>query len=98
MLLFICLVSSNQQNSAYVCVSGGGVDMTNVEFIIGSTDSYWTRDYGPWWVIDGNGAYSIVDFTYNRPRPNDNQAPSKVAQHLGVPYYSLTLCQLVAIT
>ena len=83
-----CLVSSSQQNSAYNSMSSGGVNMSNVEFIIGSTDSYWTRDYGPWWIIDGNGDIGIVDFSYNRPRPNDNQAPYKVSQYLDVPYYS----------
>jgi len=83
-----CLVSSNQQNSAYNSMNNADVNMSNVEFILGSTDSYWTRDYGPWWITDGNGDFGIVDFTYNRPRPNDNQAPSKVSQHLDVPYYS----------
>ena len=83
-----CLVSSSQQNSAYNSMNSGNVNMDNVEFILGSTDSYWTRDYGPWWVIDGNGDYAVVDFTYNRPRPNDNEAPYKVSEHLDVPYYS----------
>jgi agmatine/peptidylarginine deiminase len=87
-LVVYCLVSSNQQSSAYNSMNNADVNMSNVEFIIGSTDSYWTRDYGPWWITDGNGEFGIVDFTYNRPRPNDNQAPSKVAQHLDVPYYS----------
>ena len=53
-------------------MNNSGVNMNNVEFILGPTDSYWTRDYGPWWVIDGQKNMSIVDFTYNRPRPNDN--------------------------
>ena len=83
-----CLVSNNLENSAYNSMNNGGVNMDNVEFINGSTDSYWTRDYGPWWVVDGNGDIGIVDFTYNRPRPNDNQAPYKVANHLDVAYYS----------
>ncbi len=83
-----CLVSSSQQNSAYNSMNSGNVNMENVEFILGSTDSYWTRDYGPWWVVDGNGDMGIVDFTYNRPRPNDNNAPYKVSEHLDVPYYS----------
>ena len=86
-----CLVSSGYQNSAYNSMNNAGVDMDNVEFILGSTNSYWTRDYGPWWVVDGNGDYAVVDFTYNRPRPSDNQAPSKVATHLNVPYYSADL-------
>ena len=83
-----CLVSSGQQNSADNSMSSGGVNMENVEYILGSTDSYWTRDYGPWWVVDGDRNMSIVDFTYNRPRPNDNQAPSKMSNHLNVPYYA----------
>ena len=87
-VIIYCLVSSWSENSAYNSMDNANVNMDNVEFIIGSTDSYWTRDYGPWWVVDGNGEYSIVDFTYNRPRPNDNQAPFKVSEHLNVPYYS----------
>ena len=87
-VIVYCLVSSGSQNSAYNSMNNAGVDMSNVEFILGSTDSYWTRDYGPWWVVDGNGDFAIVDFTYNRPRPNDNQAPYKVSEHLNVPYYS----------
>ena len=83
-----CLVSSGSQNSAYNSMNNAGVNMANVEFVLGTTDSYWTRDYGPWWVVDGNGDIGVVDFTYNRPRPNDNQAPSKMANHLDVPYYS----------
>ena len=82
-----CLVSSGQQTSAYNSMNGAGVDMDNVEFIIGPTDSYWTRDYGPWWVVDGNNEIGVVDFTYNRPRPNDNQAPLKMSQHLDTPYF-----------
>ena len=87
-IIVYCLVSSSEQNSAYNSMNNADVNMNNVEFIIGNTDSYWTRDYGPWWVIDGNNNISIVDFEYNRPRLNDNQAPLKVSQHLNVPYYS----------
>ena len=87
-VIVYCLVSSSQQNSAYNSMNNGDVNMNNIEFITGSTDSYWTRDYGPWWVVDGNDDVGIVDFTYNRPRPNDNQAPQKVADHLSSSYFS----------
>ena len=83
-----CLVSANQQNSAFQAMENGSVIMQNVEFVLGPTDSYWTRDYGPWWVVDGNNNISIVDFTYNRPRPNDNDAPIKISDHLDVPYFA----------
>ena len=83
-----CLVSSSQQNSANSSMENGGVNMGNVVYVTGSTDSYWTRDYGPWWVVDGNRGVSVVDFTYNRPRPNDNQAPTKMANYLDEPYFA----------
>ena len=83
-----CLVSSGSQNAAFNSMNNADVNMDNIEFILGATDSYWTRDYGPWWVVDGNGDIGIVDFTYNRPRPNDNDAPLKVSDYLNIPYYS----------
>jgi len=87
-VIVYCLVSSGSQNSANNSMTNAGVNMNNVEYIIGSTDSYWTRDYGPWWVVDGNQDISVVDFTYNRPRPNDNQAPLKMANYLNTPYFA----------
>jgi len=90
-IIIYCLVSSGQQNSANNSMANGGVNMDNVEYVLGSTDSYWTRDYGPWWVVDGDRNMSVVDFTYNRPRPNDNQAPFKMSQHLGTPYFATDL-------
>ena len=72
-------------------MENSGVNMENVDFVIGPTDSYWTRDYGPWWIVDGNSDVSIADFTYNRPRQNDNEAPLKMSNHLDVPYYATDL-------
>ncbi|MFQ6613281.1 MAG: agmatine deiminase family protein [Fidelibacterota bacterium] len=83
-----CLVAAAQQSSAVAAFQSAGVNPDQVEFITGNTDSYWTRDYGPWWVVDGNGDISVVDFTYNRPRPNDNLAPWKVADYLSAPYFA----------
>ena len=34
---------------------------------------------------------SVVDFTYNRPRPSDNDAPLKISNHLNVPYFAADL-------
>jgi len=86
-----CLVSSSSQGSAYNSMNNGGVNMNNVVFILGATDSYWTRDYGPWWVVDGNDDMAVVDHTYNRPRPNDNQAPQRVSDYLNTDYYDSDL-------
>ncbi len=87
-VIIYCLVSSNQQDYAADAMGNGDVNMDNVAFVIGPTDSYWTRDYGPWWVVDGERNMSIVDFTYNRPRPNDNDAPLKMSNYLDVPFFA----------
>tara|TARA_B100000686_G_scaffold75934_1_gene81871 strand:+ start:1220 stop:2821 length:1602 start_codon:yes stop_codon:yes gene_type:complete len=87
-VIIYCLVSVSEQNTAENLLQNGGVNMNNIEFVLGNTDSYWTRDYGPWWVVDGQRNMSIVDFTYNRPRPNDNDAPLKISNYLNVPYFA----------
>ena len=83
-----CLVTSNSQSNAYNSMNNNGANMNNVEFINGATDSYWTRDYGPWWVVDGNNSVSVVDHTYNRPRPNDNDVPLRVSNYFNTPYFA----------
>ncbi len=89
----ICLVSSSQQASAVSAFTNGGVNMERVSFINAATDSYWTRDYGPWFIYDGNGDYGVVDFVYNRPRPNDNLVPQVFANQLSLNYYGMNLQQ-----
>lgn len=66
------LCISGQQTSCYNTLSSNGTNMSNVEFLDMSTNSMWTRDYGPQGVFAG-GVWSIVDHIYNRPRPLDDQ-------------------------
>ena len=68
-----------------------GVVIENCSFLYASTDSYWTRDYGPWFVFDGNNEFGIVDFPYNRPRPNDDNVPVKVAASLGINLFGMNV-------
>ena len=83
------VVSSSQQSSANSALSSNGVNMANVEYLVRNNDSIWTRDYGPWYVFDGNGDIAIIDHTYNRPyRPNDNLIPIYFAQQQGIPVHS----------
>jgi len=90
----ICLVaSSSQQNSATTAFNNAGVNMSNLSFMIAATDSYWTRDYGPWFIVDGNDDIAIVDFVYNRPRPNDNMIPQLFAQAQDYTYYGMNVQQ-----
>lgn len=85
------IVTENNLNSVINQYQSNGVNLDNCDFIIASTNSYWTRDFGPWFVFDGNDEIGIVDFEYNRPRPLDNAIPAKVAQHLNVNLFSTDL-------
>ncbi len=90
----ICIVASTSvQNTATTAFNNAGVNMANVDFMIAASDSYWTRDYGPLFMFDGNGDYGVVDFRYNRPRPNDNLIPQVFATQLDLPYYGMNLYQ-----
>jgi agmatine deiminase len=85
------IVTQNNLNTVINQYQNQGVNMDNCDFIIASTNSYWTRDFGPWFVFDGNDEIGVVDFEYNRPRPLDNAIPSKVAEHLDINYFATDL-------
>lgn len=70
---------------------GAGVDTSRCDFIYAQSNSYWTRDYGPWFVIDGNLNMGVCDFPYNRPRPYDDEIPVVVADHLNIDLYGMPL-------
>ncbi|MFC2152065.1 agmatine deiminase family protein [Bacteroidota bacterium] len=68
-----------------------GVDLNKCKFFHNNTDSYWTRDYGPFFIVDGNDEVGIVNFAYNRPRPNDDDVPMHLADFLGIEWYGMNV-------
>jgi agmatine/peptidylarginine deiminase len=66
------LCVSSQQAMCYNALNTNGVNMANVVFLDISTNSMWTRDYGPQGAFC-DGVWAIVDHIYNRPRPLDDQ-------------------------
>ena len=68
------------------------VNMANVRFWLIEHDSYWTRDYGPWFTLSGHDSIGVIDFVYNRPqRPLDDAALETVTELLGVSRYEMPL-------
>jgi agmatine deiminase len=63
------------------------ISSQNFSFFIVPTNSIWVRDYGPWWILDGQGQVGIVDTIYNRPRPLDDVVPGFIAKALNIPIY-----------
>ena len=84
------IVNSQNQNSARNTFQNAGCNMSNITYYNMSTDSYWVRDYGPWYIFNDLEP-AIVDFVYNRPRYNDNMVPYYMGQKLGLPVYGMNL-------
>ena len=88
----IAISSSYQQNQVRNELQQNGVDVSNVNFVVGAVDSYWARDFGPWFIIDGNDQFGVTDFTYNRSsRPNDDNHMSIMAQSLNINHFDFPL-------
>lgn len=83
----------SQENTVRSTYTNAGVNLQNCNFIYAPTDSYWTRDFGPWYITYGENQVGIVDFPYNRPRPNDDEVPVKVAAAQGMPLFGMNVVQ-----
>lgn len=85
------VANGSQENTVRNTYIQNGVNISNCDFMHAPSDSYWTRDYGPWFVINGQGDFGISNFPYNRPRPNDDDIPIEVAGYLGIDLYGMNL-------
>lgn len=89
--LMTLVSSSSDEQTVRSIYANNGVNLKSCKFVIANTDSYWTRDYSPLFMVDANKELGIVDFIYNRPRPNDNTIPEKMAAYLDVPIYGMNV-------
>ena len=85
------VLNASQEGTVRNIYNSNGVNINNCDFLYAPTDTYWTRDYGPWFVVDSSNNVGIVNFPYNRPRPNDDDIPIKVADFLGIELYGMDL-------
>jgi len=82
------VANTSAQNTVLNQYNSNGVNTANCEFLIANTDTYWTRDYGPWFIAIDNQEMAMFDFSYNRPRPNDNQINTHLANQLSLNRYA----------
>ena len=87
------LCSSSSITSCNSKLTAAGVYMDKVKIITKETDSWWTRDYGPWFIVNDSNKFGVTDFPYNRPRPNDNLIPTHTASLLNIDRYGMNLIQ-----
>ena len=90
----VCIVNNlSQENQATNSFNAAGVNSENLSFIYANTDSYWTRDFTAWYIVNSNNELSVLDFEYNRPRPYDNLFPQTFATEYDYPYYAMNIEQ-----
>lgn len=80
---------SSEENTVRNYYSQNGVNLDNCNFLYSPIDSWWTRDYTAWYIAIDNSEVAIIDFPYNRPRPNDDEMPKKMAEFLGIDWYGM---------
>lgn len=70
---------------------GGALDLENVEIVSAEYNSIWIRDYGANTVYGSwNDDRVLVDWMYNRPRPDDDVIPDVLGDHMGLDVYTTT--------
>ena len=86
----ITVVESYEQSYAQSEFQSAGVNMDNVEFMNAPTNSYWIRDFGPWYIFNGTEP-AIVDNKYNRPRPYDDEIPGHFAEYWNIEMFGMNV-------
>lgn len=86
-VIILCSNSASAQSE----LLGYGVALTNVTFVADDFNSIWMRDYG------GNSVYKdyvdsliLVDWIYNRSRPDDNTSPDAIGDFKNIPVYEMS--------
>jgi agmatine/peptidylarginine deiminase len=82
------IIVTQNENGVNNYLENNGIDTTNITYLNREWDSIWIRDYaGNTVYTDDVGERALVDWIYNRPRPNDNTIPSAHAELLDIPIY-----------
>jgi agmatine/peptidylarginine deiminase len=89
--VYIVVGSSTEQDSITHYLQSSSIPLDSVEFYIWPRNSIWMRDYGPWFMRTEDNAEGIVDFIYNRPRPQDDTIPWRIGDAWGIPVYGSPL-------
>jgi len=89
-LVYTVVEDTFAMNQVITKYENATVNMKNVVFITSDVNSYWSRDYGPWFIANNNQV-QIVDFPYNRPRPEDDMIPAVFSQQWETQAYGMNL-------
>ena len=89
-ICYVVVDSNSEKNSVTTTLTNAGADMSQVEFVVRTTNTVWIRDYGPRFIYEDD-VKTIIDHTYNRPRPSDNALNDYISSSMGIPEYDIPL-------
>ncbi len=75
-----------EQDSWISHLDSHGIPLTNIEFLFITTNTIYTRDYGPWFIRDANGDLGIVNYTCDYGYWDD-LFPENFASLFGIDFY-----------
>lgn len=82
------IIATQNQSSVSSYLTSNGISLSNISFLNVPSNSIWIRDYaGNTVYTDDVGDRALVDWIYNRPRPDDDVMPTAHANMLGLPIY-----------
>lgn len=82
------IIHCADSNAVKSDLTSNGIPLTNVKFIEVAFNSIWIRDYAAnTGYMNDVDSLILVDWIYNRPRPDDDDMPIATASFLNVPLY-----------
>ncbi len=72
-------------------LTSAGISLDSVRFVVTPFNTIWVCDYGPTCVYKNDiDSLYLIDWIYNRPRPQDDQVPTAIADFTHLPIYEAT--------
>jgi agmatine/peptidylarginine deiminase len=88
--VYLVYASASDLSDIQSELSSGGVNTENVSYHEIAINTYWTRDFSPWFIAHGDTPeVGIVNFEYNRDRPDDNNVPVDFGSILDIDVFGM---------
>ena len=65
-MVYIPVDNQSEKDSWISYLNSHGIPLTNIDFLFITTDTVWTRDYGPWFIWDVNNVMGISDYSCDK--------------------------------
>lgn len=87
----LVLIACSDSNQVKSYLNSNGVPLTNLDYLEIPYSSVWIRDYGAHTIYKNEvDSSALVDWVYNRPRPEDDAMPAYHAAWAGLDLYEMT--------